>query len=337
MSDNLYNNIDIIKLLSLYEKKGKEFYYQDVFSKDEKTISKKFLLDDYLNLASCLEINISPNKIKNIIKNGYLPKNKEEQLFINFVNVFNLINSKSDHLSFNIFDINKIINGINYNLSNLKKSESVKNLLDPSKSQILEQIINDYLSKKDDEKYEYLYLVANVITKFYNEKFYLTFNFETSLFLLYLLIFKKFKALKYCSFFASLYKYQEDLKHAFSNSEYHYKKGIKDTTFIYETLIDIMLDVYKKVDNYCLQYQVENTQSKQQNLRQIILQRNSYFSVKELREEFPNTSKATIDRTLIKLKAEGFIDCQIKGRASFWQVTNKGKEETNISTNLFDE
>jgi DNA-binding HxlR family transcriptional regulator len=337
MFDNSYPTKTILKLLSLYENKGREFYYNGLFERDLKTITSKFLVDDLINIAYTFDIKITYNKLSNILKNDYVPKTKDEQLYLNLTKTLHVISEKIDFLSFNNFDVNRIISLVNDGLTTKVKSSSPDSLIDKSKTTILSDIIKHYASNKDNENDEYITLIGYTINQFYCEKFYKEYNYETSVFLMYLLALKRHKSLKFCSFFSSVLTKKEALKDAFNNSEYYYAKGIKTTNYISEVLIDILLDAYQKIASYANQYKMESSQTKSKNLIQIILRKNNYFNVKELKEEFPNASKATIDRTLNKLKEANLIEVQIRGRSSFWQVTNKGKEETNINTKLFED
>ena len=73
----------MLLLLTLYEYKGKSFYYDDLFSRDHQAFSKKAEQKDIIALAKYLDLKMTDSRIKLFAKKKMIPRTKDEHLLNN--------------------------------------------------------------------------------------------------------------------------------------------------------------------------------------------------------------------------------------------------------------
>ena len=73
----------IALLLSLYESKGKSFYYDELFSRDLNSFQKNVLENDIYALGKLLSLGITDARLKALAKKNLSAKNNDETLLLN--------------------------------------------------------------------------------------------------------------------------------------------------------------------------------------------------------------------------------------------------------------
>ena len=74
------SNEVMLLLLSLYESKGKSFYYDDLFSRDVVSFEKKTMEINLISIAKYLELSMTEARIKLFAKKKMVPRTKDEKL-----------------------------------------------------------------------------------------------------------------------------------------------------------------------------------------------------------------------------------------------------------------
>ena len=77
------SNEVMLLLLSLYESKGKSFYYDDLFNRDQQAFEKKTMELNLISIANYLELNMTEARIKLFAKKKMVPRTKDEHCLAN--------------------------------------------------------------------------------------------------------------------------------------------------------------------------------------------------------------------------------------------------------------
>jgi len=323
----------LIKLINLYEKKGKEFYYNNLFSNDSKGIVNHYIQASCMSFSELFNHKINKTKLEKIIADSITPRNKEEQEFFNYIEVIKFIINNAHQIELSNAMIDEMIKKLNVKLNN--KVSDNDDLFNRNLNNTLSNCIDEFKENIASAEIEYIFSASIFINHFYSNNFFNIDKDKAILIMILFLLITKFNTLKYSDLFSSIKIYHEDLKIALNNASYHYQKGVKYTTFVYDVLIDIVGNTLNNIETYSISYSLNKEYKKSDNLIRGILDKSSYFSISELMSEFPNISKTTIDRTLKQLKEEGCITLIRKGRSSLWQVTNTGKNKNRFEATLF--
>ncbi len=75
------NHEVMLLLLSVYESKGKEFYYDDLFSRDLSVFERKVAEENIYFIGKIFNFDLTDSRLKLLAKKDLLAKNKTEQLY----------------------------------------------------------------------------------------------------------------------------------------------------------------------------------------------------------------------------------------------------------------
>ena len=88
----------VMDLTRLYRFKGKDFYYEDIFKNEMQTIVKDTIERDTFFAARLLNLNITENRLRLIIRKNGVPKTNDEKILANLKEVFKIIQDKGTDL-----------------------------------------------------------------------------------------------------------------------------------------------------------------------------------------------------------------------------------------------
>lgn len=333
----------LILLLGLYESKGKTFYYNDLFKRDKESLLQRTLEEDIYEIAQILKLDVTDSRVRLISKREVVPKNKEEQLLINFKNVINKIHKGYKHfelLANETQELSKIISKNYESVTWSKKQVTEREGLLATKKTYsarddLEKLIEIYYEIKRDKKYEFTTVITNFYVDFINLQIFDKLNNEIALILLYALLFQHFPIFNYVSFFKHYNKYSEPLSYALNQANYNWASSFSQTDNLNEIIYQILVASYKEVDEYAHEYDFFKDLNKTDSLENTILKFTKQFTKEELRIEHPNISDSTINQTLKRLREEQKIMSLGTGRSAKWQVIIDNTNYTHLS--IFDD
>ncbi|MDE6584930.1 MAG: hypothetical protein K2K15_05960, partial [Anaeroplasmataceae bacterium] len=88
----------VMDLTKLYRFKGKDFYYEDIFKSDMQTIVKDTIERDTFFAARVLNLQITENRLRLIIRKESTPKTNDEKILANLKEVFKIIQAQGNDL-----------------------------------------------------------------------------------------------------------------------------------------------------------------------------------------------------------------------------------------------
>lgn len=88
----------VMDLTKLYCFKGKDFYYEDTFKAELQTMVKDTVERDTFYAARVLNLTISENRLRLIIRKKATPKTADERILSNLKTVFEIIQNKGTDL-----------------------------------------------------------------------------------------------------------------------------------------------------------------------------------------------------------------------------------------------
>ena len=96
--DRIQTHQDVmILLLSLYESKGKSFYYSDLFQRDSHAFEKKTMEQNLIALAHILNLEMTDARIKLFAKKIMSPRTKDEHLLANIKQALNQLHKHPEN------------------------------------------------------------------------------------------------------------------------------------------------------------------------------------------------------------------------------------------------
>ena len=82
--------------------------------------------------------------------------------------------------------------------------------------------------------------------------------------------------------------------------------------------LKLVIKAYSQTDKIIKDYRFDSTNKKVDNIENTILSMKSIFTKEEIRLANPYVSESTINRALISLRDQGFIEPLGKGRSAKW-------------------
>ncbi len=350
------NNIDrlqisnetMMKLLSLYEYKGKDYYFENILKGSLSQIIKQTIERDTFYLGKIMNLNITNNRFKLIIKKESTPKTNDEKILLNLKNIFKIIAEQSDKLELTnneflrlAIKIYKEVTNIHYvtdnvvvkiNLLNEKKQESRRKKID--------ELLQIYIKLLNGNKHELTQLVTNFYIDFINIKPFNEGNDVVGVLIIYLLLLKEqFKMFHYVSFFEMLYDEYDNFKSLVNKANFNYDDGYSQTAPLNNFIIDILIDGYAKVDKLASDTKFDANITKTYNIENTIMRLGEVFTKEEIRAKHPYVSLSTIDRTLKRMRDENKIRPNGVGRSATWvRISNYERFEptSNRQMSLYD-
>lgn len=341
---------DIKDLIKLYQFKGKDFYYQNILKKDLKSIAKETIEKECFTLAKYLNLKVTENRLRLIIKKDSSPKTNDEKLIYNIKNILHTFNDKINAFDISatqflrlgekiFFDVksinfNSIITQHRYNL--LTEDKKV------SKRDLLEEYVNKYEHLYLSGEYEIVSLISAFYIDYINHNFFNEENEFIGLFIIYSLLFKAgFNLFKYSCFFENFVKYQSDFKNAVLEGSFHYEEGFPNNTKLTKVLLRILNESYEQVDSKVRAIEILGDNNKTDIIENTIYkQLPTVFTKEMIMNLHPNVSPSTIDRTLRRMRDDNIIRANGQGRKATWikLVNTKDFDTSSMKQiTLFDE
>lgn len=333
-----FRNDAVMKLIKLYQFKGKEFYYHNIVRSDITSIQKQTIAKDTFYLAKIMNLNVSENRMRLLINKNSHPKTNDERIVTNIKSIFEISVAS-------IHDFELIPNGVLSILSRLYKD--VKQIkFDTTKVAVQENLLTDYrsVSKREDiknlldnyqdllatESYEIVSLVVNFYIDFINIKPFKEDTELCGLILIYVLLFREaFDVNMYQSFFEFIYHNYEEFKQHVIAANYNWESGYSHTEPLTDFIITHLLENYKKLEKLTLDYDYDNKLNKSDNIENTIYKVPEIFTKEDIRMKHPYVSDSTINRTLQRLRDEGKISPLGTGRSAKWMRISHTYERYN--------
>lgn len=317
----------VLKLLSLYEFRGKDYYYEFVLKQNINQITKQTIEKDTFYLGKILNLDITNNRQKLIIQKDSEPKTNDEKILRNIKTVLKIIKDEGDdfnmstneilHLGIRLFDG---VSKVQYNTAIINTQENLLTVKKTvSKRKDIEDLIRTYNSLSGSKKYEITNIVTNFFVDFINLNLFNIGNDIIALLTAYTLLYKeKFKMLNCVSFFEILHDNLEEYNQAKMKANFNWKEGFSETKDLNHLLIQMLLIGYSKIDRLASDTKFDANLSKSYNIENTIQRLGEVFTKEEIRQRHPYVSLSTIDRTLKRLKDENKIRPNGVGRSASW-------------------
>ncbi len=317
----------IVKIINLYQYKGKDFYYCDVLKQDLDQITKDTVERETFFLGKLINLDVTESRKRLIIKKDSKPKTHDEQILFNLKHIISFLQTKVvdfDLLSNEVLSLakrlyqdvcevkfNTFVEEVQVNLLREKKRVSKRDDLD--------KLLELYSKLLYAQEHELTNLVTNFYIDFINLKVFNEGNELISLMLIYILLFKeRFNVFKYMSFFEELYNQKEMFKNAVIQAGFNWEHGFSQTTPLNIMIMDLMIVAYNKTDEVVRDYNFDAKLNKSDNIENTIMKLPQVFTKDEIRNKHPYTSESTINRTLQRLKDENKVRPNGVGRSATW-------------------
>lgn len=327
MNRFLIPNDVIVSLSEIYKYIGGNESLNLGVGNDINCIVEQTVERDAYFLSRILKLDISDARVRLIITKNSSPRNKEENTLSNIKDM--LATLQKEYHNMGILS-NDLLNSINYVFSHygqikydyvasrkraVLQSEGMR-----SKRLILDEI-NDEIEKcLSNKKYEKIMLYLHFFIDFYNIQPFTTENLVASYILLYHLILKSdIEAFRYVSFFEMIYGDFENFEMELKNAAFNWEEGYAQTLGFIRYMMKVILKGYQRTHEIMRDYKFDKNFKKHENIENTILSMPEIFSKEEIRLIHPYVSESTINRALISLRDEGFIEPLGKGRSARWR------------------
>lgn len=330
------SNEVMLLLLSLYESKGKTFYYDALFNRDLAAFERKTMENNLIALAHYLDLKMTDARIKLFAKKPMSARTKDEFLLLNLKNALNQLHKRPESFELLVNEVANLIKLLSKNTDPIafgtyeKHEDGILRTKRVSKKDDLEQLMQLFERSLKSGKHELTQLIANFYVDFLNMNILTKHNELIALILLYALLAKDFSVFKYVSFFKYFLQDKEGWQSGIITANYYWSSGFAQTDMLSRMLINLMIKAYEEVDDMAHEYVFEKDLNKSNNIENSILKLQEIFTKEDLRKRHPNVSDATIDRTLKRLKLEDKIRPLGKGRSSKWQRIVSGNKKYGI-------
>ncbi len=317
----------VMDLTKLYQYKGKDFYYADVLKNNLSGIIRITVEKDCTYTAKYLNLSITENRMRLILKKDATPKTKDEKILANLKSVFTLIQNKGKdieltsneflHLATRVFDGVEDIDFAS-EITKVKKNlfEEKKKI---SKRSILEDELNKYSRYLNNEEIEPTQLITNLYVDLLNFKIYTSNNEFLSLLIFYSLLFKEgFHVFRYVSFFQLYMQHQKEYEVNTAAANYDWETGYAKTSNLNRLIISTMLEGYDEVERAVANFTFDKRIRKIDNVEATILRLGEVFTKEQIKNAHPQLSASTINRALDNLKKQNKIRSNGTGRSATW-------------------
>lgn len=337
----------VMDLTKLYRFKGKDFYYEDIFKNEMNTIVKDTIERDTFFAARVLNLNISENRLRLIIRKNGTPRTNDEKILANLKEVFKIIQDKGTDLeltSNEFLALSKRIFGEVKEVGYASKTIDVQVNLLTEKKRIslrtkLDQILSLYKKLLNSNQVEATQLATNLFIDITNIKLYTQENEFLNLLIYYSLLFKeRFNVFKYVSFFELYYEHEEEFKNAIISASFNWEQGFSQTAILNRLTIQMMLEGYNQIEQKTDEYNFDKRIRKIDNVESTILKLGQIFTKDEIRSKHPYFSDSTINRALESLKKQNKIRPNGTGRSATWVriVEEEMFDSRNRQMSLFE-
>lgn len=310
---------DIIKtLMNVYKYIGKNEVFKETAKSNLNKIVEQTVQRDAFFLAKILNLELTDTRLRLIITKNSAPRNREESILFNIIEVLNDI-----QLYYNKYNIrsNDQYNMINYIYQNQNIKFDLKEEVNKkSKRLYLDELTEALYSNNDVEK---IILYLNYFVDLFNIKVFTNQNKTSALITLYILLLKaELSAFSYISFFELIYNNYKEFEERLLDACYNWHEGISQTTTFVRFMTNLILSAYEKADKVINDYKIDQNISKGDNIEHTIEKLSTVFTKDQIRLIHPYVSESTINRALQKLRDENKIIPLGKGRSAKWKKIN---------------
>lgn len=318
----------VMDLTNLYRYKGKDFYYEDVLKSDLNGIIRVTIEKDTFYAAKLLNLNVTENRTRLIIRKNANPRTKDEKVLANLKEVFTLIQKKGNDIELTTNEFLHLAKKIFNEVLNIDfASEIVKvrvNLLEEKKrvsnrEKLGEELraYSNLLSKKTIEPTQ---LITNLYVDLLHLNIYNTHNDFMSLLIYYCLLFReRFNVFKYVSFFQLYFENKDKFDTVTISAGYDWEHGFSQTAPLNRLTIKTMLEAYQQVENRISDYTFDKKNIRKiDNVEATILKLGEVFTKDQIKAAHPQFSDSTINRALASLKSQNKIRANGTGRSATW-------------------
>ncbi len=328
----------VYDLTRLYTYRGKDFYYANKLKQNKKNITKSVIEKDTVYAAKILNLDVSDNRLKLIVKNDSEPKNNNEKIVRNLKNVFTILQERCDdpnylnekYLPNDLLAMaNKVfkdvIKSVKYKTTKVKVTDT---LIVEEKTVTARDAMDELAKLYVDSINTYHYETVQTIVSFYVDVINMDMfdhhnDFIALIIVQTLLLNRQFYVFKYKSFFEELYKNIRELKAALDLASFDWKRGYPKTENLNQIVLRIIINCYEEVDFMARNVEFDKTLTKFDNVKAAILKLGEVFSKEDIKKVCPNESESTINRALKCLKDEKKIEPDGTGRTAKWiRLTN---------------
>ena len=322
-----YQKDDVYKLIKLYQYRGKDFYYYNMFQSNLPAMRKELVQKDTIALVKFLDLKITDQRLKLLLTKGSKAKNKDEKLV---KNIYHTIELAQHENAIFILKTNEMINLVLTLFKDVKsiplgnRKEIVKdNLLEEEKlvsnRKKLDEFFDTYSGLLAAEEHETINLIVNFYIDFINFKPFDSENELLGLFLLYnLLIRERFSIMRYMPFFEVLYNNKDEFMMLVTKASYNYEVNMSQTEGLTRFIVNKLIENYNKLDEFMHSYEFDIKLNKGDNIENTISKLGQTFTKEDIRKVHPYVSESTINRTLKRLRDEGKISPLGTGRSASW-------------------
>lgn len=322
-----FTNDEVLKLIRLYQFKGKDFFYETLMKSDLEGIMGLTIENECNDFIKFYDIKLTDNRRNLIVRKDATPKTKDEKLITNLKQV--LSRFVGDPLRFELItnDIYSMMKMLYAGVDSVSFTSKVVNLqmnLLTEKKKVssrndLEDILKRYESLTNSRKYEVTYLIVNFYIDFIHMNIFNRGNDIAGLLLIYAFLLREgFSLFRYVDFFGLLLKHKEEFNNAVLQADYNYAEGFSKSAPLHMLLIDILIEGYEMVESKLHEYSFDKNVNKTDDIENTIYRLGEIFTKDDIRERHPLTSESTINRTLNRLKNENIIRPNGVGRSATW-------------------
>lgn len=332
-------------LLTLYESKGKSFYYDELFQRDAVAFDKKALEADIIAIAKGLSLQMTDARIRLFSKRKPVAKTRDEIRLLNIKNALVQLRNNPDGFEMipnEVVDLAKMLqkdlDPIKFKTSPVTDTAIMTSKKTKSKRDDLEDLMALLAKHTRTREYELTLLFANFYIDFLNMDFLTSENTLIADIILYALLFRYFPVFRYAPFFPYFIAEKDAWQHAVVSANYYWTEGFAQADMLSRIMIALLNTIYHDVDKMAHEYTFEKDLNKSDNIENTVMKLDELFTKEDIRKRHPNVSDATIDRTLKRLKVENKIRPIGVGRGSKWQRTIPGTTKYGIKQiSLFDD
>lgn len=319
---------DLYDITVLYQFKGKDYFYETLFKKEIKAMINESIDRECKALAELFNLDITPNRMRLIIKKDSEPKTKQERLIYNLKDLFKTLAYEIDKFDISDNQIQYLgekifykIKKIDFRVIEKKKPLNLVDVYDQvSIRDSFKSMLHTYERLLVAKKNEPIVLTAALYVDFMKSNIFTDENELIGLMMLYALLYKEeFKMFKYVSFFEIYNNHKDEFKDAYLRSQINWENGYANVAPLARIIRTMMIEGYTKVDDAVRGQTIINKNNKTDLIEHtILMDLPEVFTRDMIKQKHPSVGKSTIDRTLDRLQLENKIRSNGKGRSATW-------------------
>jgi len=274
---------------------------------------------------------VTEARLKSLIYKDIIPKNKDERLVLRLKAAFSKIHKETSTFELHVNEVFDLLRFLYKDIVNDKKLQFQKierkkgqpvSLLAggfSSKRDEVEALINLFIERLSDNRYEVSFLISNFYIDFINIKPFYEKNNEIALMMLYILLLTNgYEVYEYISFMELLFNRKSDFTKVVLQSSFNWAEGFAETLTLHRFIMNVSLQAYDQINLLIRDYEFDSQLNKSNNVENTINKLDDIFSKDDIRNIHPYISDSTINRTLKRLRDDMKIRPLGKGRSAKW-------------------